>query len=90
MDLEIVSTLLRNAIIETLVLVGPVLLISFVVGFLISIFQATTSLQDQTISMVPKLLAIFLVLILLGPWMFKMMAEYTEALFSDLASIAQN
>ncbi len=64
---------------------APVLLVSLVVGLIVSIFQAVTSIQEQTLTFVPKVLAIFLMLILVGHWMLNNMVEYMNGLWSDFS-----
>lgn len=68
---------------------GPVLGISLLVGLFVSIFQAMTQIQEQTLSFIPKILAIALIVLLLGPWMLAVMTSYTTNLFTDLASLAR-
>lgn len=62
----------------------PVLAVSLVVGFLISIFQAVTSIQEQTLTFVPKIFVTGLTLIIFGPWMVGMMNSYATELFGNL------
>ena len=76
--------ILRSAILQILLVAGPVLLISIVVGLVISIFQATTSIQEQTLTFVPKIIAIFLTIAVLGPVMFTLLREYTVNLFQRI------
>ena len=64
---------------------APVLLISLVVGLIISIFQTATSIQEQTLTFVPKVLAIFLALMLLGGWMLNNMSDFMIQLWSDFS-----
>ncbi len=87
MELEMVITVFRTAIIQILLLTAPVLLISLVVGLVLSIFQATTSLQEQTLTFVPKLLAIFLTLLYFGTWMFTLLSNYTRDLFNVIPQL---
>ena len=87
MELEMVITVFRTAIIQILLLTAPVLIISLVVGLVLSIFQATTSLQEQTLTFVPKLLAIFLTLLYFGTWMFTLLANYTRDLFNVIPQL---
>lgn len=61
----------------------PLLLVSLVVGLLVSIFQTVTSIQEQTLTFVPKIIAIFLGIILLGGWMLQNMSEFAIELWSD-------
>ena len=82
-----VITVFRTAIIQILLLTAPVLIISLVVGLVLSIFQATTSLQEQTLTFVPKLLAIFLTLLYFGTWMFTLLANYTRDLFNVIPQL---
>jgi flagellar biosynthetic protein FliQ len=82
MSLGMVVTLIRGSIFEILLLSAPVLLVALVVGLVVAIFQATTSIQEQTLTFVPKIMAILGVLALLGGWMFASLREYTINLFS--------
>ncbi len=63
----------------------PVLLVSLVIGLLVSIFQTVTSIQEQTLTFVPKIIGVFLALILLGPWMMNTMVEFTMQLWSNFS-----
>lgn len=89
MSLGTVVALMRSGIMEILVLAAPVLLAALVVGLLVAIFQATTSIQEQTLTFVPKILAILAVLALLGSWMFASLREYTINLFSMIPEMAK-
>ena len=64
---------------------APVLIVSLVVGLIISIFQTVTSIQEQTLTFVPKILAIFVSIIFLGHWMLNNMVEYMVKLWSDFS-----
>lgn len=64
---------------------APVLLVSLVVGLIISIFQTATSIQEQTLTFVPKILAVFLALMLLGHWMLNEMSGFMSDLWSDFS-----
>ncbi len=79
--------LIRGGIIQIILLSTPFLLVGMGVGLIISIFQATTSLQEQTLTFVPKIAAILLILFLLGPWLFGTLMQYTISLFSKIAEI---
>ena len=89
MDMGMAVSIFRGAIFQILLLSAPVLLVSMVVGLVISIFQATTSIQEQTLSFVPKMAAIMLILVFLGPWMLSTLASYTTALFEQIPDIAK-
>ena len=84
---ELVMNIGRQAIEMTLILSGPMLLAALAVGLIISIFQAATQINEQTLSFIPKLLAMFLVLILAGPWMLQMMVDYIRRLFESIPQI---
>ncbi|HJW02114.1 MAG TPA: flagellar biosynthesis protein FliQ [Azospira sp.] len=87
MSPETVMNIGRQAVEITILVSAPVLLVSLVVGLLISIFQAATSLNETTLSFVPKLIAMFLTLIVAGPWMLQMMTDYIQRLFSSIPSL---
>jgi flagellar biosynthesis protein FliQ len=82
-------SIMRGGIFEILLLSAPVLLVAMVVGLVVSIFQATTSIQEQTLTFVPKIAAIMLVLALLGGWMFGNLEQYTRALFAMIPQMAR-
>ena len=84
MSLGFVVSLLRDGVLQIVLLSAPILLISMVVGLIVSIVQATTSIQEQTLTFVPKIAAIFGILMLLGPWMFTSLAEFTARLFERI------
>ena len=65
----------------------PVLLVSLVVGLLVSVLQAATQINEMTLTFIPKLLAMFLVLVLAGPWMLNTLVEYTTRLFQSIPSV---
>lgn len=79
--------IIRQAILTIVIVASPVLLISMVVGLVVSIFQATTSIQDQTLTFVPKILAIFGSLIIFGPWMLGRLIEFTTWLLEYIARV---
>lgn len=80
--------LAKEAIGTGLLVGAPVLVVSLLVGLIISIFQAMTQIQEQTLSFIPKIIAIAVVLVLLGPWMLEIMTNYTINLFSELSDFA--
>lgn len=81
--------LAKEAIGTGLLVGGPILGVSLLVGLIISIFQAMTQIQEQTLSFIPKLLAIVLVMILFGPWMLEIITNYTANLFNELPNFAK-
>ena len=84
MELADIVSLLRDGIFQILILVAPTL----VVGLIIAIFQATTSIQEQTLTFVPKLFSILGVLALLGAWMFASLRDYTLSIFALIPQVA--
>ena len=80
---ELVMDIGRQAVEMTLMLSGPLLLAALVIGLIVSIFQAATQINEQTLSFIPKLLGMFMVLILAGPWMLQMMVDYIRRLFES-------
>ena len=83
-----ITALMRGGILETLMLAAPLLLTALVVGLIVSILQATTSIQEQTLTFVPKIVAILLVLALLGGWMLASLGDYTVQLFNLIPDMA--
>ena len=84
---ELVMDIGRQAIEITLLLSAPLLLAALVIGLIISIFQAATQINEQTLSFIPKLVGMFLVLILAGPWMLQMVVDYIRRLFESIPQI---
>lgn len=89
MSLGDVVQVFNSGILQVLTLSAPVLIVSIVVGLVISILQATTSIQDQTLSFVPKIAAIMAVLIIFGPWMFTILRNFTVQLFQRLPDMVR-
>ncbi|MCR4631385.1 MAG: flagellar biosynthesis protein FliQ [Treponema sp.] len=84
-----ISVLMRGAIEQVITMVMPVLGLALVVGLIVAIFQATTSIQEQTLTFLPKLLVILLVIALLGGAMFGSLGEYTIQLFRRIPDFAK-
>ncbi len=74
----------RQAMEITLMIAAPLLLVALVTGLLISIFQAATQINEMTLSFIPKLLAIFITLVLAGPWILQVMMDYIERLYTSI------
>lgn len=81
---DTIVDLLRQMLWISLVLSAPVLITALVVGLVIGLLQAVTSIQEQTLSFVPKLVALALVLALMGAWMLRHLVAYTSELFAGL------
>ncbi|NLM53108.1 MAG: flagellar biosynthesis protein FliQ [Firmicutes bacterium] len=87
MSQEFVMGIAREAVLTALYVAGPLLLISLLVGLGISILQATTQIQEQTLTFVPKIIAIFLGVLLFGNWMLNIMIDLTTRLFTQLSTL---
>lgn len=83
MTVDDVSMITQEALVLIIKVAAPVLLISLAVGLLISIFQTVTSIQEQTLTFVPKIISIFLAIMLLGHWMLNSVIDYMVRLWSD-------
>lgn len=84
---ETVMEIGRQAMEMTLLVSAPMLLVALVVGLIISIFQAATSLNETTLSFVPKLVAMLITLVVAGPWMLELMTDYMQRLFSSIPTL---
>ncbi len=83
----IVMEIGRQAIEVTLLMAAPMLLAALIVGLIVSIFQAATQLNEATLQFVPKLVAMFIVLLLFGPWMLQYLIDYIQRLFSSIPQL---
>jgi flagellar biosynthetic protein FliQ len=84
---SIVLTIIKDAIQTAILVAGPILLTATLVGLLISIFQATTQIQEQTLTFVPKLLAVALMGLLMGSWMLHTIVAFTTRIFELMANM---
>jgi flagellar biosynthetic protein FliQ len=84
---ETVMTVGRQAIELTIMVSAPMLLAALATGLLVSIFQAATQINEMTLSFIPKLLVMFLVMVLAGPWMLTMMVDYMRQLFTGIPGL---
>lgn len=82
-----VLTLAQQTIMLTLMLAGPVLLVSLLIGSLVSLVQAATQINEVTLTFIPKIAGIILVLLLLGSWMLQQILTFTSNLFTSLPSL---
>ena len=85
MSEEMVVTLLRETLYLIIKVSAPMLLVSLVVGLIVSILQTVTSIQEQTLTFVPKLISIFLVLMIAGNWILTNIVEYMQYLFENFS-----
>jgi flagellar biosynthesis protein FliQ len=81
---EMVIAIAEQAIWIVLIVSGPLLLIALVVGLMVSIFQATTSIQEQTLAFVPKIVAVLVAIIFFGPWMISQITSYVFDILNNL------
>ncbi len=87
MDLGQLIFIIQTSIIEILILAGPILIVSVFIGLVISILQAITSIQEQTLTFVPKILGILVLLAVLGPFLAGRMLNFTTQLWSQLTRV---
>ena len=87
MSEEFVLSIGRDALYTVLLVAGPLLTLSLFVGLLISLFQAATQIQEQTLSFVPKIVAVLLGLAVLSPWILQIMCEFTIRLVTSIPTI---
>lgn len=85
---ESVMNLGRDAMEITLMVAAPILLIVLIIGLVVSIFQAATQINEQTLSFIPKLVGVFVGLIFAGPWMLTTMVDYMRVVFTSLPAMA--
>ncbi len=85
MTIDTVVEITRTTLYTIILTSAPMLLISLIIGLIVSIFQTVTSIQEQTLTFVPKLLGIFIVLMILGHWMLNNMTEFMSDLWSDFS-----
>ena len=84
MSPEYVISMAEKGVYTTLLISGPLLVLALVIGLIISVFQATTQIQEQTLAFVPKIVAVLVGLIFFGPWMLTHMLTYTYDIFNNL------
>ena len=87
MTADIVLRILREALLLILMLSAPVMLATMLVGLIVGLLQATTQLQEQTLSYVPKLVAAFVTLALTAPWILQHAVRFTSALLDSIAAV---
>jgi len=87
MNPETIMTVGGRALEITLLIASPLLIVGLVTGLVIGAFQAATSINEQTLSFIPKLVATFATLVIAGPWMLKVLVSYTRELFESIPSL---
>lgn len=79
--------LAREALLMVLILAGPAMVMALVIGLVISVLQATTQIQDQMLSLVPKIVGVFVVLLVLGSWLLNSAITFTSNLFAQIPNV---
>lgn len=79
----------RDALMMVMIVSAPMLCLGLLVGITVSIFQATTSIQEQTLVFIPKIIAIFVAILLFGPWILSLLVDYTRSIFLILPQMAR-
>ncbi|GGY11080.1 flagellar biosynthesis protein FliQ [Paludibacterium paludis] len=87
MSPESVVNLMQGGMYMLIIVSAPVLLVSLLVGLLVSVLQAATQINEMTLTFIPKLLALFLTLVLAGPWMINTLIDYTTRLYHSIPSM---
>lgn len=88
MDSQAVMTMAYKAMTLAFTMAAPILLTTLIIGLLVSIFQAATQINEMTLSFIPKLLGVGIMLVLLGPWLIGEMVDYIRMLFQSIPSLA--
>ena len=84
---DVVIKLAEQSIYMIIIISAPMLLIALAVGLIVSVFQAMTQIQEQTLAFIPKILAVFLSIVLFGPWMLTILLDFTRDLFQQLPQL---
>lgn len=87
MNAETVMSMTYQALKIALVMAGPLLLVTLVVGLVISIFQAATQINEMTLSFIPKLIAMFIALVVAGPWILERFIDYVQQLYMSIPQL---
>ena len=81
---DMVIQLGQNALMVVLIVCAPMLGLGLTVGLMVSVFQATTSIQEQTLAFIPKIIAVFVAILIFGPWMLSIMIEFFVDIFQNI------
>lgn len=84
---DLAINICRKAVQTALMCAAPMLLAGMLVGITVSIFQAATQINEQTLTFIPKIVAVFLTLLLFGPWIIRIMVTFTTGIFETVATI---
>jgi flagellar biosynthetic protein FliQ len=84
MTQELLMQIAQNSVYTILIVAAPALVVAMLVGLLVSVFQATTQIQEQTLAFIPKIVAVFLTILVTGPWMLQTVLDFTKGIFENL------
>ncbi len=87
MNQDTVINLATQAMMLSLKIAGPMLLVGLIIGLLVSIFQAVTSIQEQSLSFIPKIVGVAVLIVVLGPWMLNQLVTYAQNLYLSIPSL---
>jgi flagellar biosynthetic protein FliQ len=87
MDQDTVVNLATQAMVLSLKIAGPILILGLIIGLLVSIFQAVTSIQEQSLSFIPKVVGVAVLIVVLGPWMLDQLVGYAQNLYMSIPSL---
>ena len=87
MNQDTIINLATQAMMLALKIAGPVLLLGLIIGLLVSIFQAVTSIQEQSLSFIPKIIGVAVLIVVLGPWMLNQLVSYAQNLYLSIPSL---
>ncbi len=86
---DLIIKLGQDAIQTTAMIAAPMLVSALIIGLIISVFQAVTQINEATLTFIPKMIVIFMVIIIAGPWMLDVMSSYTIELFENIATMVR-
>jgi flagellar biosynthetic protein FliQ len=87
MNSTAVIAMVREALELLLIISAPLLLTALAVGLVVSVFQAATQINEQTLSFIPKLLGVFVAVVVTGPWILQLLVDYTQRLFASIPGL---
>mgnify|MGYP006362540765 FL=1 len=87
MSSDLVVQMAREALFMVMLISATMLGLGMLVGILVSVFQATTQIQEQTLAFIPKIVAVFVAILIFGPWMLRLLTDYIRELFVNLPSL---
>lgn len=85
MTIEFVVDICRKSVQTALLMAAPMLLAGMIIGLIVSIFQAATQINEQTLTFIPKIVAVFITLLLMTPWLIQTMTSFATAIFTSIA-----